>query len=159
MVPREFLRSHALFGGLTDEQLEFVVPLLEEVSFEEGEFVLREGEPGSRLFFICEGRVEVVKQVSAANGGGLRRLAVLRTGDTFGEMELIDIQPRSASVRALEPVGALALSNRDMYRLSKVDLMTFTMITMNIAREISRRLRRMDAFVVDSLFAAGGAGE
>ncbi len=159
MVPREFLRSHALFGGLTDEQLEFVVPLLEEVSFEEGEFVVREGEPGSRLFFICEGRVEVVKQVSAANGGGLRRLAVLRTGDTFGEMELIDIQPRSASVRALEPVGALALSNRDMYRLSKTDLMTFTMITMNIAREISRRLRRMDAFVVDSLFGAGGAGE
>lgn len=152
MVAKQFLKSHALFGGLTDEQLGYVVPLLEEVSFDEGEFVVREGDPGDRLYFICAGRVEVVKRVSGENGGGFRPLAIFRAGDTFGEMELIDIQPRSASVRALEPVNALALSNRGMYSLSKADLMTFTMIVMNIAREISRRLRKMDACVEHSLF-------
>jgi CRP/FNR family transcriptional regulator, cyclic AMP receptor protein len=152
MVAKAFLRSHALFGGLTDEQLDYIVPLLEEVAFGDGEFVVREGGPGDRLYFICSGRVEVVKRVPADHGGGLRSLAVFQAGDTFGEMELIDIQPRSASVRALEPVTALALSNRSMYLLSKKDLMTFTMVVMNIAREISRRLRKMDSYVVDSLF-------
>ena len=159
MVDGTFLQSHALFGGISDEAIEKILPLLQEEKFSAGENIVGEGEDGDRLYFICEGSVEVFKSADTPEGASERRLAVLAVGDTFGEMELIDIQPRSATVRALETVRALSLSNADMYEIYKSDLETFTMIIMNMAREISRRLRAMDALVGSSLYSAtpGGA--
>ena len=72
-------------------------------------------------------------------------------GDTFGEMELIDIQPCAATVRATEDSVVLTLSNTDFHKISKMDLKSFTLIVMNLAREISRRLRRMDALLAKSI--------
>jgi CRP/FNR family cyclic AMP-dependent transcriptional regulator len=81
-----------------------------------------------------------------------RQLAILEEGATFGEMELIDIQCCVASVRALEDVKLLTLTNADMYRIYEDNLEAFAMIVMNIAREISRRLRRMDDLMTSSLY-------
>jgi len=63
-------------------------------------------------------------------------------------MELIDMQRRSATVRALEPVSALALSNGDLFRIYESDLPTFTLVVLNLARELSRRLRSLDDLAV-----------
>ena len=94
----------------------------------------------------------MVKQLKAAPGG--RRLAVLREGDTFGEMELVDVQKRSASVRVLDGLKVLTLSNEDMYEIFQHHKDTFIIILMNVAREISRRLRKMDALVASSLYGS-----
>ena len=147
MMNAEFLQSHALFGGISDKHMQDILPLLREQTFSKGEFIVNEGEHGNRLYFICEGSVEVLKKAHSPEGIIQRRLAVLRQGDTFGEMELIDVQSRSASIKALEPVSALTLRHEDMYKLYKRNLEAFTMIVMNIAREISRRLRNMDDLV------------
>jgi len=149
-IKREFLQSHALFGGVCDEDIEQIIPLLKEECYSEGDFIIKEGEDGDRLHFIVSGTVEVVKKLESNPEAQLRRLATFGPGDTFGEMELIDIQRRSASVRALEDVCALSLSNREMYKLYRSNLKLYTMIIMNIAREISRRLRRMDALLSNS---------
>jgi CRP/FNR family cyclic AMP-dependent transcriptional regulator len=154
MVGKEFLQSHALFGGITDDDIKMISGLFKEEQFVEGDYIIKEGEDGDRLYFICKGSVEVLKQVQQAEGAIQERLTVFGTGDTFGEMELIDIQRRSASVRAIEDVSALSLSNRDMYSIYKSSPTAYTMIIMNIAREISRRLRKMDAVVANSLFSA-----
>ena len=77
----------------------------------------------------------------------------MNEGDTFGEMELIDIQNRSASVRALENLTVLTLSNEDMYEIFERNQAAFIIIPMNIAREINRRLRKMDALVASSLYS------
>ena len=111
MVKGTFLQSHALFGGISDEAIEKIMPLLKEEKFSVGENIVGEGEDGDRLYFICEGSVEVLKTVASPEGASERRLAVFGVGDSFGEMELIDIQPRSATVRATEAVSALSLSN------------------------------------------------
>ena len=71
-------------------------------------------------------------------------------------MELIDIQPVVATVRAREDTTVLILSNGDLYRIDQDDLPTFTMIIMNLAREISRRLRVMDTLAAQSLFRKSG---
>jgi CRP/FNR family cyclic AMP-dependent transcriptional regulator len=152
MVGIEFLQSHALFGGVSDEGMEVIRPLLKEERFGKGDLIVKEGDSGDRLYFICEGSVEVLKDVSSATGDAHRQLAVLVAGDTFGEMELIDIQLRSASVKALEDVSALTLSNRDMHRIYKSNLEVFTMVVMNMAREISRRLRIADAHAGSLLY-------
>ena len=144
MTLSNYLQTHALFGGLSDASMERIVPMLKEESFVAGDFIVREGDDGDRMYFICEGSVEVLKLVTTPTGKENRPLAVLGVGDAFGEMHLIDVQRRSASVRALEFVLTVTLSNRDMYRLHKIDPEAFTMMIMNMAREISRRLRRMD---------------
>lgn len=149
----KFLQSHALFGGLLKEQLDHLVPLLKEEKYKKDDFIIREGERGNRLFFITSGKVQILKDTWTGSEKIEKKLAVLEKGDTFGEMEMIDVQARSASVQALETVTALSLSNRDLYSLHSSHIDTFTMIMMNLARELSRRLRRMSALVGSSLCA------
>lgn len=154
MVNVEFLQSHALFGGISEADIKAIQILLQEEHFPKGKFLAKEGEQGDRLYFICEGSVEVLKTVHSSAGVEQVSLAVFGKGDTIGEMELIDIQARSASVRALEDVLALSLSNQTMYQIYKSHRDAFTMLVLNIAREISRRLRRMDALVGSSVFSS-----
>jgi CRP-like cAMP-binding protein len=155
------LAKHALFGGLQPQELDLLRSLMKEERFPAGHDIVKEGDLGDRLYFIRAGSVAVIK-ACPDEPGATAQLAVLHAGDTFGEMELIDIQRRSATVRALEDVDALSLSNRDLYRISQENMHTFAMLVMNVAREISRRLRRINArmasalFVRDSEDVAGG---
>ncbi|MGJ8652498.1 MAG: cyclic nucleotide-binding domain-containing protein [Opitutaceae bacterium] len=137
----EFLQGHALFGGFSDADMAKVVPLLQEDCFPKGTMIVVQGEMGDRLYFIEGGRVEVLHTTEE---GRETLLVHLEPGDAFGEMELIDIQARSATVRALEDVCCLSLSNRDIYQLYNTDLELYSRLLLNIAREISRRLRKMD---------------
>ena len=132
-----------MFGGVTDDELNLIRPSLDQKRFTKGTCVLKQGEPNSNVYFIAEGMVRIQK-VNAQQGKPDREITVLKPGDAFGEMELIDIQPCAASVVCLTDTVLVTLSNRDLYLLSKTHLMTFTMIIMNLAREISRRLRSTD---------------
>jgi len=155
MVGNKFLQSHCLFGGLSEDDLKLVKPLLKEYHYEKQEIIVEEGGQGDRVYFICEGSVEILKKVKLSNGIVVQRIATLGVGDTFGEMELLDVQPSIATVRTLEPTYVLTLSNMDLYRVSKINLKAYTMIILNLARAISRRLRRMDALVAGSLSRKG----
>lgn len=152
MISLKFLRIHSLFGGLSDSELKSVRSFLKRRCFARGATMIREGELGDKLYFIHKGAVEVVKKISRKNGSGSKKLAVLAEGDTFGEMELIDIQPRAATVRAIADTETFMLSNADLYRISKLNIKMFTIIIMNLAREISRRLRKSDESIVNHLF-------
>ena len=154
-VSLRLLKSHALFGGVADTDLRQIRSLLCEKRFSKGRKIICEGEPGARIYFIAKGSVEVLKKTSPARYAKLKRIAVLRKGDTFGEMELIDTQASVATVRALQDTVTLTLSSKDLYQIAKWNLKAFTLILMNLAREISRRLRRMDALVASSLFSGG----
>jgi CRP-like cAMP-binding protein len=151
MVTREYLQSHALFGGVDDDAMADIIPLRRHETYTKGAYVVREGDPESQMYFIRAGTVEVVK-FSDTQARELR-LVILNEGDTFGEMELIDIQSRSASVRALENLTVLTLSSEDMYEIFERNQAAFIIMLMNIAREISRRLRKMDALVASSLYS------
>ena len=155
MVSLNLLRKHALFGCVKDDDLKKIRELFKVEQFSKGKNIIQEGEPGDRLYFIHNGSVEILKDVSSSQGSVKERIAVLKKGDTFGEMELIDIQPRVATVRTLKKTKTLSLSNKDLYAISLWDMETFSIIIMNLAREISRRLRKMDALVASSLFAKG----
>lgn len=154
-VSLRLLKSHALFGGVADTDLRKIRSLLNEKRFSKGKKIICEGEPGACLYFISRGSVEVLKRTSPARHAKLKRIAALRKGDTFGEMELIDAQASVATVRALQDTVTLTLSSKDLYQIAKWNLKAFTLILMNLAREISRRLRRMDALVASSFFSMG----
>ncbi|MEM9226992.1 MAG: cyclic nucleotide-binding domain-containing protein, partial [Verrucomicrobiota bacterium] len=102
---------------------------------------------------ILSGSVEVIKRVIAKEAIDHETLAILGPGETFGEMELVDLQPRSATIRTLEPVRVLSLSGSDLNILSIEDRRIFSMVVMNLAREISLRLRQTDTWLAGSLFS------
>jgi CRP-like cAMP-binding protein len=64
-------------------------------------------------------------------------------------MSLIDIQPRSAAVRSVGPATLVTLAHGDLATLHREDAESYTMLVMNIAREISRRLRRVDGLLAN----------
>lgn len=132
-----------MFGGLGEAELNLVRPLLDEIDYAAGSRILVQGEPNNSVYFILSGEVAIRKH-PGEQGGKEREIAILHAGDSFGEMELIDIQSCAASVVCLTDVRVITLSNRNLYLLSKTNLMTYTMIIMNLARDISRRLRSTD---------------
>jgi len=109
------------------------------------EFIEKEGETGDKIYFIVEGQVEILKEIKAS--GKLSRIFMFSEGDVFGEMELIDVQPCAASVRTIKPTKVLTLSNKGLYSIRKYDLKVFSLIIMNLARDISRRLRKADEII------------
>ena len=145
MVDLSALHNHSLFGGITETQISSIRHFFIMEEFDEGQFIEREGEAGDRIYFIIEGEVEILKKITKS--GNLSRIFVFSEGDVFGEMELIDIQPCAASVRALKPTKTLTLSNKGLYQISKYDLKVFSLIIMNLARDISRRLRKADEII------------
>lgn len=159
MIGKDHLQEHSLFGGLSDEAMKKIGSLLETRQVPAGTEIIREGETGDRLYFITEGSVEVLKAMGLHGEVGLRRIATLGAGDTFGEMELIDVQPYVATVKALEDTTVLTLSTSALHEIYEWDLRAYTMLVMNMAREISRRLRKMDAAVSMSLYGTEDEAE
>ena len=151
----EFLKAHTIFAGIPDENLEKFRSYLDIQHFKKGDDILLEGARGDCLYLISAGNVEVLKKVLSKEEIGLERIAILGPGATFGEMEFVDNQPRSATVRALQDTTVLALSGTDIYKVTKADAhaQTFTLIIMNVAAELSRRLRTTDAYYAGSLFS------
>lgn len=147
MIDLTSLHQHSLFGGITEGQIEEIRAFFNEEVYEKGDFIEREGERGDRIFFITDGGVEIIKKLKFSKG--YRQLLILTEGETFGEMELIDVQPCAASVRALENTRTLTLTNRGLYGISKLNCRIFSILIMNLARDISRRLRKEDEMLAE----------
>jgi CRP/FNR family cyclic AMP-dependent transcriptional regulator len=143
------LREIGLFGALSDEVLEHLASTLKPQRIDAGAMVFREGDPAREMYVVLEGEMEVLKK---SRRGRETRVAILGPSDGFGEMSVIDMQPRSASVRALSPGRILRMSTEDMDALYRHDLKAYALITLNIARDLSRRLRVTDGILAD--FAA-----
>ncbi len=100
------LREVALFQGLGQDDLSEILRISEAVRVDAGEYVFEEGERGDHFYVIVHGRVELRK----ATGSGFKKLAILRAGQAFGEMALLNQTPRSASAYALQDTYLLSVS-------------------------------------------------
>jgi CRP-like cAMP-binding protein len=141
MVEPSALQKYSLFGGLLEDQIERILPLMEQEDYEPGDDIIVEGERNDRIRFILEGRVAVVK-------GGIV-LSEFGTGDFFGEMEVLDVMPSAATIKSLSTVQVISISNKSLREVYKLDIKSFSLIIMNLARDLSRRLRRMDERAVN----------
>jgi CRP-like cAMP-binding protein len=96
-----------------------------------GEYIFREGEMGDRAYLIESGRIEI----STASGGEMRVLSVLEQGDVFGEMTLIDSNPRSASARALDDCALLPITRALVEtKLGNADPLTRLLLKLILSR-------------------------
>jgi len=136
MIEFKDFPNHSLFGGFTAEDVERARPLIMLKSYEKGDFIIHEKEPNNALFFLMQGRVRVFKY-------GIE-LVDFGEGESFGEIEMLDTLPAAASIQALSPVVAASISRHALHDLFKLDAKLFSIFMMNLARDLARRLRRMD---------------
>jgi len=124
-----FLKSIDLFRALPGEELAQIADIAEEVPISAGGLVFGEGEPGDALYIVVEGRVRIFK--------GDISLAELGERECFGEMAVLDSEPRSASVAALAESMLLKIG-REEFR----DILTERPeISVGVMKVLSRRLR------------------
>lgn len=136
-----FLHRLPVMAGLDERALQYLGGMAGEERYEAGRVIVKEGAPGERMFFICEGRVQIVKAHGTSRPV---TLAEMGPGDYFGEMSLVESVARSASAVAVEPVRVFTLKSVNFYKLYRAQPEQYGIVVLNIARDLARRLRRLD---------------
>jgi CRP-like cAMP-binding protein len=143
---KAFLLATPFFGGLSGASLDLLVSMLVERRFDAGATVVAEGEPGRSMFIVHSGELVVSRLLDS---GYTIRMAGLTPGDFFGEMTLIEMQNRSATVVAESPTVLYELTAQKLYACYKADIIAYVMVIQNINRELCRRLRRADKRIAE----------
>lgn len=137
LPPIEVLKKVPLFACLPEADLNAFAELVRERSYPRGSVILFEDDQGDSLYLLAAGQVKVVL---IGEEGREVILSVLREGSFFGEMALLDDQPRSAHVIAMEDANLLVLRREDF----QARLRQSPEVAIALLRELSRRLRRAD---------------
>jgi CRP/FNR family transcriptional regulator, cyclic AMP receptor protein len=131
-TPDEHLRRVSLFTDCTDEDLHRIAEISTVVEQPAGTALTTVGAPGDSFFLIMDGRVSVETPVGQSDP--------LQAGDFFGEMSLVDGEPRSATITALTDVRLLVVDRTHFWRLldEAPDLLRRILVV------LSRRVRRLE---------------
>ncbi len=136
----ELLQGMPIFGGVRTNILQFLLGLCPVESVPKNEFFFREGDLADSMFVLEAGSAAVLKSWRGQD----HLLGTLKQGDCFGEMAVMDLCPRSASVRAVEDCTAIRISAAILHQVYSQDIKQFALIQMNMGREVCRRLRELD---------------
>jgi CRP-like cAMP-binding protein len=141
---------------LSNLEINFLASLSKERKYGANQLIFREGEMGNEMFVVLEGRVMISKYIP---GAGEEALAFLERGGYFGEMALIDNEPRSADAKAHDGGAVvLAISREvlegilDIHKLSSIRLLTI------LCNLVASRLRELDDKIIGWFIIAGGSG-
>lgn len=136
----DWLKRVSLFRDLDEAALGSLETLLKERRFGRDAVIVGQEDPGDSLYVLASGRVKVVLY---GQSGREVILSVFKPGDFFGEMSLLDNQPRSANVIAVEEAELLVLDRASFAR----HLQAHPKTALNVLAEMSRRLRRADGII------------
>jgi len=132
----DVLGSLPLFAGLTKRQLRRVAELATISEFGKGEVVIQAGEKGDAFFVILSGQARV---------RGRPRARLLRAGDYFGEMALIDGRPRSATITAADDLQTMKLPRQAFLKVVRQE----PGIALAMMAEMAARIRRLETLPAD----------
>ncbi len=128
--------------GLSGAELVTLANFSNVKRFPGGQFLFHEGDAGDEMYVILEGKVMISKLIP---GGGEEALAILGRGDFFGEMALIDGEPRSADAKAFQgPVTAIAFDDETLKEVLAMESRSALDFMKLLCRLICKRLREID---------------
>lgn len=130
---RAWLEKVPLFRGCASEVLDQLADVTAEFEFAPDTAIVQQGQVGNGLYIVVAGGARIV--------AGSDELARLGPGDLFGELSVIDQQPRAATAFAIGPTICLALASWDLVSVLERD----PQLAMNLLKELAGRLRRADA--------------
>jgi HEAT repeat protein len=134
-----FLKSASLFADVAGSDLPWIDEIAREHTYPAGEVIFRENEMGDTLYIIVEGQVRVLKGEEAVT------LAVLQERDCFGEMAILDGEPRSATVETMREARLLEIAREDFNQL----LLARPQIGFALIKNLNRRLRQTNAKLIE----------
>ena len=138
MSQEDFLRKMILFKSLDDAELVNILSLCNTKRYTAASRIFAEGDPASRLYMIRDGEVRISRMIP---GAGEEALAVLKPGDFFGEMALIDESVRSAYAIANTDCTLMEIGIRDLQdHLNSNDRVAVKMLSA-FCRILASRLR------------------
>ena len=135
------LEDVPIFAGLQEEALELLLEQATKLDYAENETVVREGDASNLLFLIGSGFVRIIKNFGKPNQ---IELITLGAKDFFGEMCIIDTLPRMATVVTGAPSTLFSISSMAFHRLYQKMPAQHSILILNIARDLARRLRKLD---------------
>lgn len=141
----EGLRAIPLFANLDEKDLSDIAGLLIERKFPRDAVIFEEGTLGDYMYLIQEGQVKVTKM---SEDGREKILEIFGPGDFFGDMSLLDREPRSASIKTTKACVLMALSRQDFLGLLRQN----PEVCVQVLQELSRRLRDADEQIRSLLF-------
>jgi CRP-like cAMP-binding protein len=136
-----FLQAIPIFAGLSPEALSELTDKAREVACPAGNLAVQQGDLGNEMFIIHSGKVEVIKHCEQA---GSTLVTTLQARDFFGEMCIIECIPRCASVRAVDDTILFGIKNMHLLHLYHSHPEQYSIVILNIARDLSRRLRKLE---------------
>ena len=143
--PRELLGKLSIFEGIQPEELDELLQLTTTKRLRAREVLFRKGDKGAQLFGVMRGRL----RVSGVRVDGKEVVfSYLDPGEAFGEIALLDSDPRSATVEAIEPTELLTLHRRELLPF----LNRNPRLGVNLASVLAGRVRRLSELVEDTLF-------
>lgn len=133
------LESSTLFRKVTPEMVKELASKMVITSYREGDTIIRKDDIGITMYFIVSGEVKIHDREHL--------LAKLGTGEFFGEMSILDREPRSMSVTATLPTTTGCIERNDLFEV----INRFPGMTVELIGFLSRRLRRLNRFMVEQL--------
>jgi CRP-like cAMP-binding protein len=141
---------------LSNLEINFLTTLSKEKKLAPQQVVFHEGEMGNEMYVVLEGRVMISKYIP---GAGEEALAFLERGDYFGEMALIDNEPRSADARAHdEGAVVLAIPREVLEGFLDINKLSSPRLLSILCNLVASRLRELDEKIVGWYIIAGGSG-
>jgi CRP/FNR family cyclic AMP-dependent transcriptional regulator len=149
----EFLKKVNLFETLSVSELEKIEKISRIEVFAKDATIFKEGDPGDCCYVITNGDVRISKLIPNI---GEEALAILKPGDYFGEMALIDNFPRSAHAIANTDVALLAISKNDLDKILIMDRELGYKLLWAFTKTLSKRLRETNEKMASFLAMSGG---
>jgi len=141
----DLLRGIPYFAGLSDADLEAVRLRMFEQSVERGDMILMEEDPSEAVYFVVSGAVKVFK---TSIEGKEQILCLLRTGESFNDVPILDGGPNLASAVAITPVVLYGMTRTDVEELLREN----PRVAMNVIRVLSKKVRHFVSMVEDLSF-------
>ena len=141
----EALQLVPFFNKLAPSDIETLAQRLVIRRFSAGQIIFHHGDPGGLLYIISRGRIKVTH---ATPDGQEALLAIMGTGDFFGELALLDDSPRSATVEAMETTETLTLHRDDFIRFINNN----PSFSLHVLQTMAQNIRRMNNQISDIFF-------
>lgn len=142
------LNKISIFAGLSDPQLYTLFRLLTQVTYKANENIFEQGDEPSHIYIVEKGQVKLVVWRNETP----LELIVFEEGHCFGEASVIGIQPHKGTAIAMEDTELIVLSRNALMSIYDSDKELFSIIILNIAREVCRRLHATDDILLHYLY-------
>jgi signal transduction histidine kinase len=139
------LSQNRLFEGIESDLLERIAPDVHVVQLNAGEVIFREGDPGDLMYLVGQGSVKISK---SGRGGQQETLGFIKSGNFFGEMALLDGEPRSAMATAAE---STLLGTVDEQTFQHILALAPSRLHMNFLRSVTERLRSVNSHFITEI--------